>query len=168
VYLLDEIQRLFDHGGPVLTAILVISTIMWTLIIERYLYLYLVHPVKIKTYVDFWSKRTDHSSWIARKQREGVIGDISLNLKKNLTVIQTLVAVLPLLGLLGTVTGMISTFDVMMKFGTGNARGMAAGISEALITTAAGLVTSLSGLYFSSQLQARAETEMHRITDLLI
>ncbi len=166
--LFDGIQRLLDQGGLVLISIMVISTIMWTFIIERYLYLYVIHPRQLKHHVDEWSQRTDQTSWIARSLREGLIGDISINLQKNLLLIQTLVTVLPLLGLLGTVTGMISTFEVMMVFGTGNARGMSSGISQALITTAAGLVTSLSGLYFSSQLQAQAQIEKNKITDLLV
>ena len=166
--LFEGLQRLLDQGGLVLITIMVISIIMWTFIIERYLYLYLIHPRRLKDHIDEWSQRNDHDSWTARSLREGLIGDISLNLQKNLILIQTLVAVLPLLGLLGTVTGMISTFEVMMIFGTGNARGMSSGISQALITTAAGLVTSLSGLYFSSQLQAQAQNEKNKATDLLV
>jgi hypothetical protein len=54
-----------------------------------------------------------------------------------------LAAVAPLLGLLGTVTGMIATFDVLAVFGTGNAKAMAGGISEALITTQTGLLVAL-------------------------
>jgi biopolymer transport protein ExbB len=66
-----------------------------------------------------------------------------------------------MLGLLGTVAGMIQTFDVLAVFGTGNARGMAGGISIALITTMGGLLTSLSGIYFSTQL----EQTLKRLTD---
>ncbi len=141
---------------------------MWTLIIERYLYLYVIHPRQLKQQIDDWSSRNDHTSWYAHSFRQGLIGEINSNLQKNLLLIKALVSVLPLLGLLGTVSGMISTFEVMMVFGSGNARGMSAGISEALITTAAGLVTSISGLYFSSQLQSQAENEKNKMTDLLI
>ncbi len=167
MHLFDGLHRLTDNGGEVLITIMVISTIMWTFIVERYIYLYFIHPRRLRQHVDNWSSRQEHSSWMARNLREGLIGEINASLQKNLLLIQTLVAVLPLLGLLGTVTGMISTFEVMMVFGTGNTRGMSSGISQALITTAAGLVTSLSGLYFSSQLQAQAETETNRITGLL-
>jgi biopolymer transport protein ExbB len=53
---------------------------------------------------------------------------------------------------------MIKVFDVINLFGSGNTRGMAAGISEALVTTMAGLLTALSGVYFVSNLENRAET----------
>jgi len=62
------------------------------------------------------------------------------------TLLGCLVAVLPLLGLLGTVTGMIDTFDVIRVHGNGEPRLLARGIREALITTEAGLVTALPAL----------------------
>ncbi len=76
-------------------------------------------------------------------------------------------AVCPLLGLLGTVTGMIHVFDVMAIQGSGNARAMAAGISMATTPTMAGMVVALSGLFFSSRLQQRAGLERQKAADLL-
>ena len=84
------------------------------------------------------------------------------HLQRGLATVSMLAAVAPLLGLLGTVTGMIATFQSITLFGTGNARGMADGISQALLTTMAGLVTALSGLFFSANLDARAEEELER------
>ena len=81
---------------------------------------------------------------------------------------QALVAILPLLGLLGTVSGMIKVFDVITVFGTGNTRGMASGISEALVTTMAGLFTALSGLYFVSDLERRAERVSRELEQKLV
>ena len=81
--------------------------------------------------------------------------------------IRTLTGALPMLGLLGTVDGMIQTFDVLSVFGTGNARGMAGGISVALITTMAGLVTALSGLYFSTELETRMSLAVENVADKL-
>ena len=67
-----------------------------------------------------------------------------------------LAAVAPLLGLLGTVTGMITTFDVISEFGTGNARALASGISEALVTTQSGLVVAVPGMLLGGILFQRA------------
>jgi biopolymer transport protein ExbB len=72
-----------------------------------------------------------------------------------------------MLGLLGTVDGMIQTFDVMTVFGTGNVRGMAGGISVALITTMGGLLTALSGLYFTTQIEERVNRQVHNVADAL-
>jgi biopolymer transport protein ExbB len=68
-----------------------------------------------------------------------------------------------LLGLLGTVTGMMATFDVLAVFGTGNSKAMANGISEALVTTQSGLLVAIPGLYMKSFLQQRAETVQQRL-----
>ena len=75
---------------------------------------------------------------------------------KYLTAIGALAAAAPMLGLLGTVLGMIGTFDTMAVFGTGNARSMAGGISEALITTQTGLLVAIPGLYMKSFLENRS------------
>ena len=81
--------------------------------------------------------------------------------------IHTVTAVLPLLGLLGTVTGMIAIFDVLNVFGNGNTRGMADGISKALLPTTAGLVTSIIGIYFSADLDKRVKKNELHAKDLL-
>ncbi len=76
-------------------------------------------------------------------------------------------ALCPLLGLLGTVTGMIEVFDVMAIAGSGNPRAMASGVSRATIPTMAGMVAALSGLIFSVQLERRSKSEASRIADQL-
>lgn len=77
-------------------------------------------------------------------------------LRSRLAVIAVLAGVAPLLGLLGTVLGMIHTFEVISLFGTGNARAMAGGISMALVTTQAGLLVAIPGLFISGFLARRA------------
>ena len=84
-------------------------------------------------------------------------------LEKHTGTIALLAAIAPLLGLLGTVTGMIKTFDVIATFGTGNARALAAGISEALITTETGLVLAVPGLFFVSFIERHADELATRI-----
>jgi biopolymer transport protein ExbB len=73
------------------------------------------------------------------------------------TPILVVAAVAPLLGLLGTVTGMIATFDIITKFGTGDPKLLAGGISEALITTELGLVVAIPALFFGHMLGARSK-----------
>ena len=77
-------------------------------------------------------------------------------------------AVLPLLGLLGTVSGMIQVFDAVAFSCTGSARLMAGGVSAATIPTMSGLVAALSGLYLATYLEQRATTEVKRAEDLLV
>jgi biopolymer transport protein ExbB len=80
-----------------------------------------------------------------------------------LGIISLLATIAPLLGLLGTVGGMIKTFDVIAEFGTGNARALAAGISEALLTTQTGLVVAVPGLFMSAFLIRRSNNLLERM-----
>jgi biopolymer transport protein ExbB len=88
-------------------------------------------------------------------------------LNAGLGLIKTLVALCPMLGLLGTVTGMIEVFDVMAIAGSGNTRGMASGVSKATLPTMAGMVAALSGMLFAIQLERFADSEAQRTADHL-
>jgi len=88
-------------------------------------------------------------------------------LKRNVGLIKALIAICPLLGLMGTVTGMVSVFDVMTFSGSGNARAMAAGVSRATVPTMAGMVAALSGVYFGTWLEHKAITETDELEDSL-
>ena len=164
---LFNIQLLLESGGLVLWAILIASIVMWTMIIERYFFVYFIHPAQIKRALASWQQRADRQSWYAHKIRQGMIAESSASLKQYLMSIRTLIAALPMLGLLGTVDGMIQTFNVLTVFGTGNARGMAGGISVALITTMGGLLAALSGMYFSTQLEQRVRRAQDTLADVL-
>jgi biopolymer transport protein ExbB len=164
---LEQMLIFFERGGPVLVTILVVSTVLWILILERYWFLNFIFPKRLSQIVMQWEQRAERASWYALRLREGLSAEIDLSLKRSLSPIQTMTIVLPLLGLLGTVTGMIALFDVITVFGTGNARGMADGISRALLPTTAGLTTAIVGLYFSVNLRHRAKVEGQRAQDRL-
>ena len=157
----------FAAGGVVLVMIFVVSLLLWALIVERYVYLRLVYPRELRRLVAAWRQRSDQTSWFAHKIRLALIYDMATRLSRGQALIKSLIAICPLLGLLGTVTGMINVFDVMAVLGTGNARAMSAGISMATIPTMAGLVIALSGLFFSARLRLLAALERQRVADLL-
>lgn len=164
---IEIMQGFFAKGGPVLVGVFALSFFLWLLILERYWFIFIIYPKRLETIVQQWQRRRERSSWYALKIREGLLSEISIALKRNLIPIQALTGILPLLGLLGTVTGMISIFEVLNVFGTGNARGMAEGISRALLPTTAGLVTSIIGIYFSADLNKRTKTKELLAKDLL-
>ncbi len=160
---LDSLWRFFEQGGPVTWAILAASVLMWTLILERYWFYLMRLPAERRRLVSLWQDMTGAAARQKRRGRDSLIAAHGLRIRRFLPSIQTLTAVLPLLGLLGTVSGMIDTFDVMTQFGQSNVRGMAGGISQALFTTMAGLMTALSGYFFSANLHARANAEERHI-----
>jgi len=163
----NNFQWFFDAGGPVLWVIFIVAIVMWTLIIERLWYFVHTHPRATALALDVWQQRQDQQSWQAHRIREALISQLSLDLTQFLHIIRMLVVICPLLGLLGTVTGMIHIFDVITVLGTGNPRAISTGISLATIPTMAGLVVALSGYYFSVRLRHRAAIETQKVTDLI-
>ncbi len=168
--LFEFFEIIFDFmasGGDVLKVIFFVSFLMWILIIERFLFFKKSHSDLINSMSDEWSARDEKKSWFAKQIREFNISSAKNEFYKNISLIKTLVSVCPLLGLLGTVTGMIAVFDVMALTGTGNARLMASGISMATIPTMAGMVTALSGLYFGNVFEGKAKKALSLLDEKL-
>lgn len=165
--ILDSIRDFIELGGPVLYGIMAVLLLMWTFIIERYWYLRVVYPGVLQDTISVWDARIDTRSWHAKRIREQLISEAEGGLRQNIALIKTLVALCPLFGLLGTVYGMIQVFDVMAVSGTGNARAMAAGVSQATVPTMAGMVAALSGVWFATHLEVKAANETERLEDLL-
>ncbi|MEM7762790.1 MAG: MotA/TolQ/ExbB proton channel family protein [Pseudomonadota bacterium] len=162
------LRSFFETGGPVLYLILLATTIMWTFIIERLWFFRSVMPSLRQSVVDEWEGRRDQTSWGAHRIRDMLISEVSVQARQYLPIIKTIMALLPLLGLFGTVYGMIKVFEVMAFHGTGNARLMAGGVSQATIPTMAGLVAALSGLYVSVLLERKATREVGTLEDSLV
>lgn len=160
-------SELIIAGGWIIVAIIVLTFVMWLLILERYLYLWReIRPLVGSTFERWRVLRTDDVRSNMRL-RATVTRSFNNSLRHSLATIRVITAILPLLGLLGTVAGMITTFEVMTVFGTGNVRGMAQGISQALVTTMAGLMASLSGLFFANDLEQRISSHTDHLNEHL-
>ena len=163
-----ELREFFEAGGPVLWGILLVTMIMWSLIIERFWYFKNLMPALSDKALNQWSNISNKGDWFSMRIRDQIISEVSGETRKFLLTIETMMQILPLLGLLGTVVGMIKVFDVMTFFGTGNARLMASGVSQATIPTMAGLVAAISGVYIANLLKRKAEDEINKVADQLI
>jgi biopolymer transport protein ExbB len=165
---LETIRDFIELGGPVLRVIGLVTLFMWLLIIERIIYMRTGHKSLVRNAHQMWDARTDYSSWNAHAIRTRIISLVSANSERNLSLIKTCVALCPLLGLLGTVTGMIEVFEVMAIAGSGNPRSMASGVSKATVPTMAGMVAALSGVAMSTYLETKARRERDFIADELL
>jgi len=165
--IVGELREFFEAGGPVLWGILLVTMIMWTLIIERFWYFKNLMPTLSHKALSQWQGISNKGDWYSMRIRDQIISEVSSETRKFLLTIETMMQILPLLGLLGTVVGMIKVFDVMTFFGTGNARLMASGVSQATIPTMAGLVAAISGLYIANLLKRKADDEINKIADQL-
>ena len=158
--------RFMEMGGDVLWLIALITFLMWTLIFERIWFFQSEHKSLVREATENWEGRAERNSWSAHQIREALISDASDRITGSLPIIQTCVALCPLFGLLGTVTGMITVFDAMATQG-GNARSMAAGVSMATIPTLSGMIASLSGLVASTFIKRKVEYEIELFEDHL-
>jgi biopolymer transport protein ExbB len=147
---------LLELGGPILTIILMIAFVMWVLLFERLYYVLADYPRDLAEARRAWAARSDHRSWFAEQQRNALVGRIAARLTRHFSFIGTLIKVCPLLGLLGTVLGMLEVFDALAATGSNNPRSMAAGVSKATVSTLAGMVVAIVGLLALSLSQRRA------------
>lgn len=170
LWLIDSIEAIRDFmelGGTVLTWIAITIFCMWVLIIERLLYFRSSMKTMSADIHDRWEARSERRSWNAHMIREGMISQFSIATNGSIPMIQTMVALCPLLGLMGTVTGMITVFEVMAMSGSGNVRAMAGGVSQATVPTMAGMVGALSGVLLVTLLSRRAAREVEFLEDSL-
>lgn len=177
--LLNPLQNYIEKGGFVLLPILISSVFMWTFIFERIFWFKKackndisvneisqiltsakLHPAKKGLNAFLIQKYMDKKTGVRKKDLKIIdqsLMEIQKNLNSYIAAISILAAVSPLFGLLGTVTGMISTFDVISFFGTGNPKAMASGISQALITTQTGLLTAIPGMFMAVVISGKAK-----------
>lgn len=169
--LVDSGQALLDFmaaGGLVMWALAGLCVLFWTLAFERLWYVRRVFPQWGRERRRAWQQllreepgnwqRAVRSAWLAQA-RQQLVGPLRLG--------KTLVALYPLLGLLGTVSGMVAVFDVLALNGTGNPRGMAAGVWQATLPTLAGMVLAISGLFSLARLERDARRALERLADQL-
>ena len=183
----DTMLEYLAAGGAVMVPLAALSLIMWLLIINRSLYFRRLNagrltPAGALEHIAGQRQpdarryrgaiallvRTFLEKATGRRRLDRYILDetvvvLTRSLDRHLAIIGVLAAIAPLLGLLGTVLGMITTFDVIAVYGTGNAKAMAGGISSALITTQTGLLVAIPGMYMKNFLVRRAEKLKRRI-----
>jgi len=165
-----SLMERIEQGGTVGYAIIIVGIIGLLIILERYMRLTAVtsrmkkqlknleqvdtnNPVGRVMSVYYENKHIDIET-LERKLQEVIIKDMA-DIKRGLPIVKVLAAVAPLMGLLGTVTGMIGTFQAITLFGTGDPKLMAGGISQALITTVLGLCAAIPLLLTHSVINSK-------------
>jgi len=161
-YPATAVGDLVAGGGPFVIWIFMCGVVLWTLVLERYWYFSRILPREAEAMLAQWNARTDRNSWLARNVRRAMISRLNVGMTSSFPLLRVLVPLSPLLGLVGTVGGMLEVFDSMALRGSADARSMASGVSHAMICTMTGLAISITGLYpvFYFQSRARRETEL--------
>jgi len=158
---------LWNDGGPWVFWIFSAGVLMWALILERYWFFWKILPKQIAAVQAEWQARKDRTSWCARQIRSAMISRLNGSMTTGFPVMQVLVPMSPLLGLIGTVSGMLTVFDSMALRGSADARSMASGVSAAMICTMTGLAVSITGLYPVHYFRTRTTRETELLADKL-
>jgi biopolymer transport protein ExbB len=152
-------------GGPIVDWIFATCVVMWCIVIERFWYFNRILPRLTAESLQVWRARGEHTSWLARQVRKTLISRLNAGMSANVQVLRVLIPMSPLLGLLGTVSGMLNVFDSMAARGSADARSMANGVSEAMICTLTGLAVSISGIYPVFYFKRKVRLETERLAD---
>lgn len=148
---------MLELGGDILLLIIVMAAVMWALILERVLFLFVIFPRKKNNLIDLWQRQNGLSDWDVSLFRQLLLSRVHREMGRNLELISTIVKICPLLGLLGTVMGMLEIFDALAVTGNNSARTTAGGVSKATVSTMAGMVVAISGLMISHYLIDKAK-----------
>ena len=163
--LYNAVAGLVHDGGPFVVWIFASGVILWALVFERTWFFWRILPNLANEEHAKWKARKDHTSWCARQIRRAMISRLNVAMTAGFPLLQVLVPLSPLLGLIGTVSGMLEVFDSMALRGSADARTMASGVSHAMICTMTGLAVSISGLYPVHYFRTRARLETELLAD---
>ncbi|MEM7768405.1 MAG: MotA/TolQ/ExbB proton channel family protein [Pseudomonadota bacterium] len=162
----SELQEFLDRGGPILVLFILPATFfMWLFILERFFYFRFSHEHVAQRALDEWNARADKTSMYASWIRDKLVSEVRQKAEAFTAIAKVFVALAPLLGLLGTVTGMVSVFDIMAITDGADAKAMAAGVSRATIPTMAGMVASISGIIFTSGMDRKVNRLVQQVED---
>ena len=163
----NTLRDFMSAGGSVLWLIAVLAAFMWAIILERIWYFNSGHKSYMIELRSEWETINDRSTWKAQQIKDKLISQAKGEVNRHLPLINTCVALAPLFGLLGTVTGMIEVFQVMAFTGGGDARSMAGGVSKATLPTMAGMTTALSGVFATIYLNSARNREEGLIKEII-
>ncbi len=152
----------FHKGGVVLAFIFLASFLLWYFLLQRYIYIRFYFKNFKKDLLE-QAENGDFDKKFNLHVKNYIISYARQNLKKNMSYISILIIITPLLGLLGTVTGMINIFDVLAYNGSSDIKLMTSGISMATIPTMAGMVVSLSGILFEKRIDSITKDYLHNL-----
>ena len=184
----SRLMNFLAAGGPVMWPLVVLSLIMWGLICVKAAWLMSLKRERLSVNqamafleggvpdgLSSTSPRARALSYFLKNRlrsedTDRLIWEVAVRqqrppLQDHLATVLVLAAAAPLLGLLGSVTGMMETFQAIGRFGSGNVQALALGIREALFSTQAGLLVAIPGLLAGRMLRRRAQS-MDR--DLLV
>ena len=154
-------NNFLDQGGPIVFVLFFISIYLFVLLAAKFKFLFFEIADIQKSFESKVDSIEKDEFYILNLSIQKA--DFKSVVLKDFTTIQILITLCPVLGLLGTVTGMIEVFDVVSFFGTGNARALASGITKATLPTMTGMAISIVGLLTFTILNSKSQTLISKL-----
>lgn len=161
------LEELFVRGGPVLYLLFLLSGLIFYLLVDKYFFIFFKSKNFLISSVDDFSNEYSPSNTDYRFIQNTLISSVKREANKNIKILDGFIGMCPMIGLLGTVYGMIEVFEVLSFLGTGNPRAMSSGVAMATIPTMSGMVITVFGLYFRQDLISRIESISVLLNSLL-
>tara|TARA_Y200000002_G_C22635649_1_gene644516 strand:- start:455 stop:964 length:510 start_codon:yes stop_codon:yes gene_type:complete len=152
--MLDE---LFIRGGPVLFALFLISFLIFFIFVNKYTFIYFDKSEWFAEKLDNFIKNNPPEIFSLKQVQKTYISELNRVSNTNIKLLDGLIGMCPMIGLLGTVYGMIEVFEVLSFLGTGNPRAMSSGVAKATIPTMASMVITIFSLYFRQDITGRID-----------
>jgi len=162
--MLDE---LFIRGGPVLYLLFGLTFLIFLLLIDKYIFIFIQSRTWVKEKFSSFMEINPPASTKYKFVEATLISNVKRKTASNIKILDGLIGMCPMIGLLGTVYGMIEVFEVLSFLGTGNPRAMSSGVAKATIPTMASMVITLFGLYFRQDLTYRINKSTEQMTLLI-
>lgn len=168
--IMDQIEFLFNNswhllllfmkqGGIIVWILALVAIFIWLLVIERFFFLSFTFKKLQKKELRIWQQIADKKAWSSRMLYRHLLFDVHTRLFQSINLIKALVMICPMLGLLGTVTGMITIFDLLatenkelLPLLPVDEQMLNAGLSRAILPTLVGMVIALSGTFIHARL----------------
>ena len=163
-----DVEALLYDGGHVLQVLFWVAAVLWFFILERLLFYFSRRdgrPAERDAFRRDLAGRPAHEAqWLRRMW----LSEARVRATRSLGLIRGLITICPLLGLLGTITGMMELFQTLSVTGSTSARALSGGIARATLPTLGGLLIALSGYYFITLFDHRVHRELQALREHLL
>ena len=145
--MLDE---LFIRGGPVLYILFLLTALIFYILVDKYIFIFFKSKEYLRLVMKDFAQDNPPESTEYKFIQNTLISSVRREANKNIKILDGFIGMCPMIGLLGTVYGMIEVFEVLSFLGTGNPRAMSSGVAMATIPTMSGMVITVFGLFMST------------------
>ena len=160
------LNELITRGGPVLYLLFILTLIIFYIVFNKYFFVFVEKKEWLSSKLDNFINSNPPDSIKLVQVEKTFLSEFNRTSHQNIKLLDGLIGMCPMIGLLGTVYGMIEVFEVLSFLGTGNPRAMSSGVAKATIPTMASMVITLFGLYFRQDIGVRLEKSNKEIKDI--